>query len=209
VKLALLAAGCGLWATACGGATFPAGEDAGVPIVGDSGATAGQDAEGVAAVTGTAGGLAFEGRSAVGTFSPYQNFTAIVIPANFEQSCADLQQAIRDHSVHSHSRFLLIELFSGTSPASPGEYVVAASTPGDAGPTPSFAMYRVADANCSFTDEYAEGGNVVLTTADSRTIAGRVDLTFSNGDALSGTFSAPVCVETPVPNFSPPVKCLP
>jgi hypothetical protein len=83
--------------------------------------------------------------------------------------------------------------------------------PSDAGAMTASADYRAGDPSCNFTDEFAASGYVVLTEVDSQTIGGHFDVTFPNGDALTGTFSAPVCVvwAPPVEVSPPPEKCVP
>ena len=83
--------------------------------------------------------------------------------------------------------------------------------PSDAGAMTASADYRVGDPSCNFTDEFASSGLVVLTAVDSEAIAGHLDVAFPNGDALTGTFSAPVCVVVapPVEVSPPPVICVP
>ncbi len=208
MKCFVLAA-CALGTAGCGGATLSSNEDAGATIAVDGGVTVERDGEGVAIVAGTAGGIAFDARGAIDAVT-YGHLATIFIPENFSQTCAGLQQATRERSVQAQSRLLDV-LLNGPEPTGPGEYVVVQSMPSDAGPTIATAIYRAADAYCAFTDEYAESGKVVLTAVTAQALEGRLDLVFANGNALSGTFAAPVCAIVPpaIEVLPPPVKCVP
>ena len=171
-----------------------------------------RDGEGVAMIAGTAGGLPFSARGAIDEVAPdTPHFATIGIPANIGLTCGDLQQAARDRTVHANSRYLVIYLVSTAPSVGPGGYVVVPSMPSDAGAMTASADYRVADPSCNFTDEFAASGLVVVTAVDSEAIAGHLDVAFPNGDALTGTFSAPVCVVVPpAVEVSPlPAMCVP
>ncbi len=210
--LLLVAAAYGLWVAGCGGATLAGSGDAGTATRGDAGATAETDGEGPAVIVGTAGGRAFSARGAIDEVSGESaSFATIVIPANFDLSCADLQQAARSGSARANLRFLIIWLFGTATSMVPGVYDATPSAPSNTGARSATAFYRVLDATCSATDEYAASGNVAVTAVDSATISGHLDLTFPNGDTLTGTFSAPVCpvVTRPVEVSPPPTTCVP
>jgi hypothetical protein len=201
----LAAAGCALLTEGC--ATRSGDEGATTAV--DGGVIVERDGEGVASVAGTAGGVAFEARGAVDAIM-YGHSATILIPANFDQTCASLEQATRDRSVQAHARLLDL-LLTGPASMGPGEYVVVPNTPSDAGPTTATAIYRAADAYCNFTDQYAESGKVVVTALSAHALEGRLDLAFANGNTLSGTFAGPVCaIVLPSVEVSPPTAmCMP
>jgi hypothetical protein len=196
----------------CGGATLPLSDDAGVAAPGRGGVTVERNGEGVAMIAGTAGGLPFSARGAIDEVAPdTPHFATIAIPTNIDLTCGDLQQGARARTVHASSRYLVIYIVSTAPSVGPGEYVVVPSMPSDAGAMTASADYRVADPSCTFADEFAASGFVVVTAVDSEVIAGRLDVAFANGDALTGTFSAPVCVVVlpPVEVSPPPTMCVP
>ena len=76
---------------------------------------------------------------------------------------------------------------SPSSSVTPGTYPVTAT--GLTG-----ALYGPNHAYCrSAASETAQSGTVTFTAIDGATISGSFDLTFQDGDHLTGTFSAPVC----------------
>jgi hypothetical protein len=71
----------------------------------------------------------------------------------------------------------------------PGTYTLATTQDVDI-----IASYLSSDANCKLTvNERATAGSVTMDTADTTTVTGTFDLTFANGDHLTGQFDAPVC----------------
>jgi hypothetical protein len=210
-SLVLIAAACGVWAAGCGGATLAGSGDAGAATVGDAGTSVQLDGEGPAVIDGAAGGRAFSAQGAIEEVTAaYPAFATIVIPANVDLTCADLQQAARNGSVRANSRYLVIWLVGMASSVGPGEYVVVPSTASNVGAMSATAAYAVVDATCANTYDYAGSGDVSLTAVDSATISGHLDLAFPNGDTLTGTFSAPVCpiVTRSVEVSPPPTICV-
>jgi hypothetical protein len=58
------------------------------------------------------------------------------------------------------------------------------------------ASYEPDDATCAVVGlEQATGGEVTFTTSTATRLEGTFDLTFDDGDHVSGSFSAPVCAE--------------
>ncbi len=97
------------------------------------------------------------------------------------------------------------------NPAEPtigtGTYTISSSMAG-AVPDPTHAGWLVvafaqalttgAAPTCSGTPEFASGGTLTLSDVSTASVGGSISLTFANGDALSGDFSAvPVCAHSP------------
>ena len=77
----------------------------------------------------------------------------------------------------------------------PGQYAIGATTT-----TTAAAAFTAEDAKCKPTsDEQATHGTITLTQITTTTVAGTFDLTFANGDHLTGSFEAPVCTGTTLP----------
>jgi hypothetical protein len=81
-----------------------------------------------------------------------------------------------------------------------GQYVIGATPT-----TTAAAGFTAQDATCNPTsDEQATSGTITMTQVSTTTVAGSFDVTFANGDHLTGTFSAPVCTGTTLPGDTDP-----
>ncbi len=157
------------------------------------GSTSGSVGKGAATVNGTTAGRQFMAEDAAGVVGTWmtQNGAVeevdVLIAAGFSGICGRLQQP---QSIGQASDAMLALVTFAASPGSsvtPGTYPV--TTTGLTG-----ALYGPNPAHCSSAaSEEAQSGTVTFTAIDGATISGGFDLSFQNGDHLTGTFSAPVC----------------
>lgn len=196
MKLPLQAALWCLCIPACSGTVSATSGDAGGkgPSVEDS---SGMDAsEGDATlVMGILGGKPFSSRSAWGLVvpnGPGASVVAVVIPENFSLSCEILTS--RSMIDHASSAQLEIVIETAESPLTPGTYDVLSADAGGPAAKTARAYFAEVDANCGdASTEMTASGSVIISAFDSAAVAGSLDLTFSNGDSVTGEFSAPVC----------------
>jgi hypothetical protein len=125
------------------------------------------------------------------------NADVVVIVTNFANTCA-----ILGHGGNPPSAQVLELAASATGSTVPtGQYVIGATPT-----TTAAAGFTAQDATCTPTsDEQATKGTITLTQVTDTTIAGSFDVTFANGDHLTGTFAAPVCVGLVLPGNTDPV----
>jgi hypothetical protein len=155
---------------------------------------------GGAEVRGTAGGQAFASHGAIGvsTQAPSDpsvpNLVTIGIPANFDLTCAQEKQSSSMNIARPSHSLLAFSLSAGGTPLVAGTYIAASNSAGDAGAMTASGAYTVTDANCSRVfQEMVTGGSVTVTAVDSTAISGSFELSFPNGDQLTGQFDAPLC----------------
>jgi hypothetical protein len=205
-------------AVGCGGSTASASgavADAAVDVVD----VAESDAagRGEAAVRGTALGHAFSPHDALAFVNHPQmnssipNIVTLLIPANFDETCAQAKQDTLQNAARPNTADLAIYVSAGQDPLVVGTYVAASGTPNDAGAMTVSGNYVLTDSNCSrASEETLSGGSVTVTAVNATAISGIFDLTFPSGDRLSGEFAAPLCyVYVPQTGLGPPpVKCL-
>jgi hypothetical protein len=167
------------------------------------GANDASGSEAYGSVTGTALGqtLAVAGAlSVIGTESEDGGMVgyAVVLLTSFTGICAYAQGPTHV----GHGGFVLtISLTADTGPVTPQVYSV---------PARGSVLYGADSVKCQSTGyEEAQSGSVTLDTATSAILSGTFDVTFENGDHLTGSFSGPVC-DTSVTSLSAPtVGCQP
>jgi hypothetical protein len=94
-------------------------------------------------------------------------------------------------SARQHTQLLAIELTADGIGMAPGPGTYTIETTQDVFIEVS---YLASDANCDKTiDEQANAGSVTLDTVGATTVTGTFDVTFVNGDRLTGQWDAPVC----------------
>jgi hypothetical protein len=155
--------------------------------------TSGNVGKAAATANGTTAGRPFMAEDAAGVVGTWMTQDGLVeevdvlIAAGFNGICGRLQQP---QNVGQASDAILALATFAASPSgsvTPGTYPVTAT--GLTG-----ALYGPSLAYCqSAASETAQSGTVTFTAIDGATISGSFDLTFQNGDHLTGTFSAPVC----------------
>jgi hypothetical protein len=138
-------------------------------------------------VSGSEGGQSFAVKDAVGLYDTTREYSGVII-TDFSGSCTLLASGM---TAPPSTQLLAIELIAngiGMAPG-PGTYTL--------GTTQNVAIvvaYAASDANCNETvTEQATGASVTLDTVNTTTVTGTFDVTFANGDHLTGQFDAPVC----------------
>jgi hypothetical protein len=141
-------------------------------------------------VSGTAGGaplavtdeVAFVG---TGMENGVTQAYAGVFITNVAGTCGILQRGANPPSL----QMLQIAVGAPGSTVTAGSYALGSSTTSTAS-----ALFQAEDATCTpTTNEQASSGTITLSSVDGSTVKGSFDLTFANGDHLTGSFSAPVC----------------
>jgi hypothetical protein len=138
-------------------------------------------------VSGSAGGQSFAVKDAVGLYNTTSEYSGVII-TDFSGSCTLLGGGM---TAPPSTQLLAIELIAngiGMAPG-PGTYTLNKTQNVDI-----IASYLASDANCKETvNEQATAGSVTMDTVGSTTVSGTFDVTFANGDHLTGQFDAPVC----------------
>ena len=138
-------------------------------------------------VSGSAGGQSFAVKDAVGLYNTAEEYSGVFI-TDFSGSCTLLGSGM---TVPPSTQLLAIELVANGigMPPGPGTYTL-----GTTQNVEILVSYAASDANCNETvDEQATGASVTLDTVNTTTVTGTFDVTFPNGDHLTGQFDAPVC----------------
>jgi hypothetical protein len=137
-------------------------------------------------VSGTAGGQSFEVMDAVGLYNTTREYSGVFI-TDFTGSCTLLASGM---TAPPSTQILEIELIANGIGMAPGPGTYAGTTKD----VVILATYAASDANCKETvTEEATETSVTLATANATTVTGTFDVTFPNGDRLTGQFDAPVC----------------
>jgi hypothetical protein len=138
-------------------------------------------------VSGSAGGQSFVVRDAVGLYNTTREYSGVFV-TNFPASCTLLQSG---STAPPQTQLLAIELIAnglGRAPG-PGTYTL--------GTTQNVAFvisYVASDVNCNMTtNEQPTAASVILDSVDATAVTGTFDVTFANGDHLTGQFDGPVC----------------
>jgi hypothetical protein len=122
---------------------------------------------------------------------------SVVALTSYAGICAYVQGA-----THVGHGGWVLELSAGTSyPPMQGTYAV---------PSQANALFGEADASCHpLGSEVAQGGSVTFDAVTSSVLSGTFNLTFSAGDHLTGSFSAPICDASLAALTAPTVGCQP
>jgi len=138
-------------------------------------------------VGGTVGGQSFDVKDAVGFYNTTSQYSGLFI-TNFTGSCTLLAGGL---TAPPSTQLLEIELIADGIATAPGSGTYTLGTTED---VLLIATYAASDANCNAAvTEEASAGSVTMDTANATTVTGTFDLTFPNGDHLTGQFDAPVC----------------
>jgi hypothetical protein len=103
------------------------------------------------------------------------------------------------------------------SPIGPGTYAITNGSPAGYAVTSRLtvtAAYLSFDGQCNNTiaDTAAQAGigTITIVAVSPSSVSGNFDLTFPNGEAVSGNFDSPVCTYNPLaPQPAAPVACQP
>jgi hypothetical protein len=159
-------------------------------------------------VSGTIGGDSVVATDAIALQGPSSGLipnSAEIILTNLSSFCAVEQ----GHHNPPNAQELTLSVFEYVGSLGPGTYGIGSSS-SELGE----ATFSATDTNCNPTAAsagvgLATSGTITLSSVSATEIAGSFDLTFSGGDHLTGTFSAPVCNATVVtsPIVTAPPAC--
>jgi hypothetical protein len=176
------------------------------------------NAGGSITVMGTLGGRPFSARGALALFNlgfgpgiPPE--VAVGMPENFDLTCDLLKKDMASRIEHANAAALDLFIDTGGPPVRPGVYPVLRPDAGAASGAVAMTVsgwYQQLDGDCGApSPETATSGSVVVSAIDRTAISGSFDLTFPNGDFVTGQFSAPVCVINEGGYDAPPPRCVP
>lgn len=154
--------------------------------------SSGGGGSGSASVTGTIQARAIPAQDAVGLSSVAMNGSMVesavgAVITNVTGACSVLQ----NHGNPPDASTLIVAVAADSSSVAPGTYDIVSQGFG------ATASYALQDQNClTVVSENASSGTVTISSVGS-SVNGSFDLTFG-ADHITGTFSAPVCVYTPV-----------
>jgi hypothetical protein len=126
-----------------------------------------------------------------------KNPYSLVALTSYAGICAYVQGA-----THLGHGGWVLEMTAGASyPPMQGTYAV---------PLQANALFAEADASCQpLGSELAQGGSITFDAVAPTLLSGTFDLTFSAGDHLTGSFSAPVCDTSLAALTAPTMGCQP
>lgn len=181
---------------ACSGSSAPATDDAGAS--GDA-AAAGDDA---ATVMGTVAGKPFTPVDTIalkGVYDPSYPGIVTIVMGNMPNLCALFQQLAGLPGSHA-AKANLVELgFTLGDTTSTSTVVVGTYTPSSSPNLLDSAGWDSYDGTCSATHSGGTSSATVTLNSVGAVYAGTFDMTFTDGNRISGSFSAPLC-SIPLPD---------
>jgi hypothetical protein len=148
---------------------------------------------GTASVTGSVGGVPFSFSSliAIEESDPGSNTTFVfVVMSNRAFSCAELQDASTRNETFANLNALMVGAYaSGDRTLSAQTFDVGNGASTDQG----LVVLDTTDAKCNPTSNEAQSGTVTFSTLTATFVSGSFNASFSSGDHVQGTFSAPIC----------------
>jgi hypothetical protein len=172
-------------------------------------------ATGSATLTGTIGGQPMTGRDAVSAIvgAGTAQSAALIVLTNAANQCSLFtnHQAVRNGQLIAIGVGTQSGTQSGTTSIPPvvGSYPVYTSTGSATASGPvAVAVFSTTDASCHSTTPFPpEGttGHVDITSVAASGYVGTVDITFSNGEHVTGNFNAANCAA--LNNLTPSTSC--
>ena len=149
-----------------------------------------------AGVQGTVRGStldAIESLSIVDQASSPREADLVVMVTNQSATCDSLISDVIHNVKRASRRGLTLDIhFLGRNP-SPGTYSITPEPPPAHPDALVGAFFGAGDAQCHERGATAKAGSIVVTSITPGTVSGTFDLSFPEGDRLTGSFAAPRC----------------
>jgi len=150
-----------------------------------------------ASVNGTIGGQPMDAQDSTSNIYSFDaDSEGLVYIMNVASSCAMLTAGNQPSNAKVIAIQIAVKSATGISaPSAVGTYpMYTAANVGGANGNVALARYQTSDATCNPTSDIeASSGSVTLTRVDATIYAGNFDMTFSNGDHVTGSFNANRC----------------